>query len=600
MKVTVGRHLKQGIKSPLSYSYFLSKPYSKHITGTLLLSLLQSCNHISHVSQVHGHMVKTGLDRTHFNLSKLLASSIKDMSYAASIFRSIQNPDLFMFNTMLRCYSISERPQRGFGLFNYLRATGVLLDQFSFITTIKSCAGALAIEMGSSIHAAVIRAGFDSFLNVRNALMHFYCACWEVSDAHQLFDEFSEQNDLVSWNTLMGGYLNVSIPDMVVDLFRMLVRSSLSSNAGTVVNVLSAFGEMENHYGGETLHGSCIKIGISFDMNVATALISMYGNVRDVVSGCRVFDEILKTDVIMWNCLIDAHSKNGYLNESLSLLKLMKLEGLKPNSSTVAGLLSACAGCEAGSIGQCVANFVEQEQLALDAVLSTALLAMYSKCGFLEKAIDIFNRTEDRDTKTWTAMISAYGAHGHPKTAVACLRDMEEEGCWPNEVTFLAALSACSHGGLVEEGMNCIESMVRVYCMEPRVEHYGCLIDLLGRAGLLGQALGFINGFPFEVDATVWRTLLAACRVHGNVELGEQVKRVLVERYGDHPTDSILLSSAYAMVGRLVYDPRTRDRNGQLTAVEERVVAVITKTENIVKEIGCSSFEVTGDGLSSH
>lgn len=170
---------------------------------------------------------------------------------------------------------------------------------------------------------------------------------------------------------------------------------------------------------------------------------------------------------------------------------------------------------------------------------------------------------------------------------------MEEEGYQANEVTFLSVLSACSHGGLVEEGMNCIDRMVRLYGMEPQVEHYGCLIDLLGRAGLLGHALNFITSLPIVVDATVWRALLAACKLHGNIELAEQVKRILAERYDEHPTDSILLSNTYAMAGRLLYDNRTWQKIGEQTKLEEHRE---NKIENVVKEVGCSSIEVAGGG----
>ncbi|GMH01707.1 hypothetical protein Nepgr_003546 [Nepenthes gracilis] len=499
------------------------------------MSLLQSCSQISQVSQIHGHMVKTALDCANFNVSKVLASSIGDLNYAFSIFYSAQNPNLFMYNTMLRCYSVSEKPQGAFGLFNHLRASGILLDQFSFITTLKSCALTSAIETGLSIHG----------------------------DAHQLFDELPQRRDLVSWNTLMGGYLNISQPGSVVALFRILRRSYVGCNVATVVNVLSALGDVGNCIGGELLHGYCIKIAICLELNVITALISMYGKTGYINSGRRVFDGVLKKDVILWNCIIYGYAKNGFLEESLSLLRLMRLEGLKLNSSTLAGVLSACAASEAGGVGQCIGDFVEEEQLVLDAVLGTALLDMYSKCGFLEKAVEVFNRMESKDVKTWTAMISAYGAHGHAKSACALFHRMEGEGYWPNEVTFLTVLSACSHGGFVKEGMDCIYRMVQVYGIAPTVVHYGCIIDLLGRAGLLGQALDLIESLPIEVDATVWRALLAACRVHGNVELGDQVKRVLTERYDEHPTDSILLSGSYAMAGRLPDDALVQEMKGK-------------------------------------
>ncbi|GAB4829177.1 hypothetical protein Ancab_018842 [Ancistrocladus abbreviatus] len=440
--------------------------------------------------------------------------------------------------------------------------------------------------MGNAIHGVVIQIGFDSFVNLRNALLHFYCVCWNVRDAHQLFDEFPQQRDLVSWNTLMAGYLNVRQPCSVVELFRLLRRSYMRCNAATIVSVVSAFGDMGNHFGGELLHGHCIKNGMFLELDVVTALVSMYGKTGHINSGQRIFYGILKKDLIIWNCLIDGYARNGCLEESLSLLSLMKLEGLMPNSSTLAGVLSACAACEAGGVGQRIGNLVEEEKLTLDAVLGTALLDMYSKCGFLDKAVDVFHGMESKDVKTWTAMISAYGAHGHAKTAVALLHKMEEEGYGPNEVTFLAVLSACDHGGLVKEGVDCFQRMVGVYGIAPRIEHYGCIIDLLGRAGLLGQALDLITSLPVKADATVWRALLAACRVHGNVALGEQMKRMLAETYVVHPMDAILLSSTYAVAGRLLYEETMQEIEGKGVAMEAECGLLRMRREKVLKEIG--------------
>ncbi|CBI31981.3 unnamed protein product, partial [Vitis vinifera] len=508
------------------------KYYSTAPEDQSLISLLESCTQTSEICQVHGSMVKTGLVNVPFTLSKLLASSIQDTDYAASIFNQIPSPNLFMFNTMLRGYSISHHPKQAFVVFKGLRAQQMILDQFSFIPTLKACARELAYETGQGIHGVVVRSGHGLFTNVKNALLHFYCVCGRIGDAHQLFDEIPPKIDLVSWNTLLGGYLQVPHPTMVTCLF----------------------GEM------------CRK-----DLNVATALIDMYANAGFIDLGHKIFYQVPKKDVVLWNCLIDGYAKSDLLQESLSLLQLMKREQVKPNSSTLVGLLSACAAAGASSVGLCISNYVEEEQIALDAVLGTALVDMYCKCGFLEKAIDVFERMEIKDVKSWTAMISGYGVHGQAKNAIMIFHRMEVEGYRPNEVTFLAVLNACSHGGMVVEGISFLEKMVREYGFSPKVEHYGCMIDLLGRAGLLEEAHNLIKSLPIEGDATGWRALLAACRVYGNVDLGECVKRVLLEIFDEHPTDSILLSSTYAIAGRLP----------DYTRMQE------IKEEKMMKEAGC-------------
>ncbi|KAL6969571.1 hypothetical protein U1Q18_029282 [Sarracenia purpurea var. burkii] len=517
-----------------------------------LISLLKSCKKTSEVSQIHASFTKSGLDIAPFTLSKLLACSVMlDIEYGALIFQLIRNPNLFMFNSMLRGYSISDNPKQAFLLFNYMRAQNILLDQFSFVSTLKSCARLCASWFGLGIFSVVLQSGHYLFINVNNALLQFYCVCGEIGHAHQLFDGFSQERDLVSWNTLMFGYLHASQPAVVLDLFRKLCMERMRIGVSTVLSALSATGNLGIVLGGESLHGYCIKTGFFQDLNVVTALIAMYGRTGHIGSGRRLFDEVPACDIVLWNCLIDGYAKCGLLEESLALLRLMELERLKPNSSTLAGVLSACAASGALTVGRCIHDYVDREQLDLDAVLGTALVDMYSKCGLLEKAIDVFERIERKDLKSWTAMISGFGVHGQAKNAFTAFYRMEVEGFRPNEVTFLAVLSACSHGGLVTEGMCCFESMVQKHGLTPRPEHYGCMIDLLGRAGLLEEAHKLIRRLSTEGDATAWRALLAACRVHGNVSLGERVKRVIEEIYDEHPADSIVLSSTYAIAGRL-------------------------------------------------
>jgi pentatricopeptide repeat protein len=556
-----------------------------------LISLLISCKKTSETSQVHGFMVKNGLDRVPFTLSKLLACSIHDMEYAASIFSYIQDPNLYMFNTMLRGYSIGDDPKQTFGVFSHLRAQGIRLDQFSFIATLKACARVLAIGTGQGIHGAVVRSGHGLFIDLKNTLLHVYCACARIGDAHKLFDEFP-QYDLVSWSTMIGGYLHMSQPTMVLDLFWQMCRSGLRASVTTILSVLSAIGDFGNLRGGESLHGHCIKVGFCSDINLVTALIDMYAKTGNIELGRKIFNEAAEKDVVTWNCIIDKYARSGMVENAVALLHDMKLHGVKSNSSTLAGLLSACATSGAINIGRRINDYVEEEEMVLDEVLGTALVDMYAKCGFLEKAIDIFDRMESKDVKSWTAMISGYGVHGQARDAIMLFHRMMQEGCRPNEVTFLAILSACSHGGLVAEGMRCFEGMVCEYGLSPKVEHYGCLIDLLGRAGLLEEAHKLINSLPIRGDATAWRSLLAACRVYGNVKLGECVKRVLVQIYNEHPTDSILLSSTYAIAGRLPEERRMQEMKEEKIMKGVKWKSVGAEEEKVTKEAGCSIIEM--------
>ncbi|KAL1533142.1 pentatricopeptide repeat-containing protein, mitochondrial [Salvia divinorum] len=524
-----------------------------------LISLLQSCDQICQTARIHCLMVKTGLDRIPFPLSKLLAQvSMQDIDYANSIFKQIKSPNLYMFNTMLRGHSISTDPGNTLLLFNRMRAENHSLDfdQFTFISVLKSSSSLLEIRAGLGVHADILKSGFGSVLNVMNALLHFYCVCGMIKDARQLFDELGLRKDLVSWNTLMGGYLCVKEYAFVLDLFKLLCLDSFGVGVTTILSVVSAVGQLLNVSMGEAIHVFCFKVGFLSNVNVVAALISMYGKHGRMQSARRIFDEIdVKSDVVLWNCLIDGYARTDLLEEAMKLLRLMKDNGIRPNSSTVAGLLSACSASGALGIGEYVHGYAKEEQLPLDAVLGTAIVNMYAKSGLLDKAVDVFNRLEFKDVKSWTAMISGCGMHGQAGHAVTLFRRMEEEGVVPNEVTFLTVMNACSHGGLMREGLSCFRKMVKAYQLMPKIEHYGCMIDLLGRAGLLEEAYELIKGLPVERDATAWRALLRACRVYGNVKLAERVKEELRGISENHAADSLSLAGAYVAAG-MVADQR--------------------------------------------
>lgn len=535
-----------------------------------IISLIQSCEQISEAAQVHGLMIKAGLDQIPFPFSKFLAQvCMQDIDYAVYVFKQIKSPNLFMLNTMLRGHSISDDPRKALVLFNYTRAQNYRhdfsLDQFTFVSVLKSCSRLFDICTGLGVHSVVVKSGFDLFLNVMNALLHFYCVCGRIQDAHQLFDEMGAGKDLVSWNTIMGGYLSVAQYALVVDLFKELYRDGFDITITTILTVLSASREALNISFGKCVHIFCFKVGFLSYLNVATALISMYGKHGNIRSARQIFDEIdVKKDVILWNCLIDVYARCDLLVEALELLKLMKHHHKQPNSSTLASLLSACSASGALAIGEYIKNYAEEQKLVFDVVLGTAVVDMYAKSGLLEKAFNVFHQMESKDVKCWTAMISGCGAHGQAHRAITLFHRMEEEGFKPNEVTFLAVLNACSHGGLVTEGLICFRRMVEVYKMKPTIEHYGCMVDLLGRAGLLEEAYEVIKGLPVERDATAWRALIGACRVYGNVDLAERVKEELELMDEDHPADLITLSGTYVVAGMVPHQRSVVKRENHL------------------------------------
>ncbi|KAK1376485.1 Pentatricopeptide repeat-containing protein [Heracleum sosnowskyi] len=580
---TIASTLKQKFKinpKPIFTKHFFSTN-----TNQYLISQLPFCKKASEITQIHGYMIKNGLDTVAFPVSKLLAASIIDTHYAISIFKFIQTPNVFMFNTMLRCYSVSDYPNEALVMFNYMRAVGVLLDEFSFVSVIKSCARLFEVRTGCVVHALAFKTGNVLHVCVRNTVLQLYCVCRKIEDACKVFEDGSVRRDLVSWNVMMGGYLYVCRGEVVLNLFKRMLLDGVRVEGSTMLSVLSGVSEVGGALEGECLHCYCVKCGFVMDANVVTALVGMYGKIGKMDSGRSAFDEVEVKDVVLWNCLMDVYAKNGMLEEALNLLRLMKNRGVRANSSTLAGLLSFCATSGALAVGKCIHEYVEQQQLVLDAVLGTALLDMYCKCGLLREAVDVFKKMVSKDVKCWTAMILGYGMHGEAKDAIMIFYQMAEEGFRHNEVTFLAVLSACSHGGLVAEGTGFFKIMIEDYGLKPKVEHYGCMIDLFGRAGLLEEAHNLIKSLPIKSDAAAWRALLAACRVYGNVDLGKSVKKALEDNYGEHPADSIILSSTYAVAG-------SRPCLQTTQVIGRKIEDNYEYGSRGVKEAGCSAIEL--------
>ncbi|RYR36352.1 hypothetical protein Ahy_A10g051330 [Arachis hypogaea] len=286
----------------------------------------------------------------------------------------------------------------------------------------------------------------------------------------------------------MACHLLASQPKLTFHLFRKMRCCKVQDRVATALSLLSATADTRDFLRGKCLHGYYIRLGLISNLNVLTVLIDLYARMGRIYLAHRVFDGVAQKN----NCLIGKYARNGMLREAVRLLQQMRLESLKPNLSTLVGL--PCFQIYANST-------IQEEKLELDAVLGTALVNAYAKCDFLDKATDIFERMKGKDIKAGTTMISGHGIHGQPTNAAKLFNRMESEGFRPNEVTFLAVLSACSHGGLVIDGMEIFKSMVCKYGFSPRD------------------------------DATAWPTLLFACQVYDGVKLEKCVKNVLSSIY---------------------------------------------------------------------
>lgn len=315
------------------------------------------------------------------------------------------------------------------------------------------------------------------------------------------------------------------------------------------------------------------------DVITWTAMINGYVKCGEIKVARELFDEMPVKNAVAWSAMINGYAQVGLFKEGLDLFNDMQLEGVRPNHAGIVGALSACGFLGALDQGKWIHAYVDRHKMELDLVLGTALIDMYSKCGCMEAACCVFDEMPHRDVYAFTSLISGLANHGQSVASFDLLTRMQREGVRPNEVTFICILSTCSRIGLVEEGLKMFESMSGVYGIEPGVEHYGCLVDLLGRAGMLEQAKKVVRGMPMEPDSYVLGALLNACRVHGDVELGEEMVNGLVEKSLDHGGVHVLLSNIFASLDQWV----------DVEKVRKGMV------EKSVKKVpGCSLIEVDG------
>ncbi|CAO2169197.1 unnamed protein product [Urochloa humidicola] len=300
------------------------------------------------------------------------------------------------------------------------------------------------------------------------------------------------------------------------------------------------------------LHANAVAEGHLRDALLSTSLMRCYANGGDGNGARRLFDEMQVRDTVSWNVLITCYMKNRRTKDALKLFEEMRgREGeAEPDDVTCILLLQACTSLGALDFGERVWAYAEERGYGGELKVRNSLIAMYSRCGCVEKAYRMFCETPRKSVVSWSAMISGLAANGFGKDAISAFEEMIRSGVAPDEQTFTGVLSACSHSGLVDEGFRFFDMMRCEYQLKPNVRHYGCIVDLMGRAGLLDEAYELVTKeMRVAPDATIWRTLLGACRIHGHVDLGERVISHLIELKAQKAGDYVLLLNTYAAVG---------------------------------------------------
>lgn len=388
--------------------------------------------------------------------------------------------------------------------------------------------------------------GFDLFLATK--LVNFYSVCDSLRNAHLLFDRIPKSN-LFLWNVLIRGYAWNGPYEAAISLYHQMLEYGLAPDNFTFPFVLKACSALSAIEEGRNIHEHAIRSGWETDVFVGAALIDMYAKCGCVRSAREVFDKIIERDAVLWNSMLAAYSQNGHPDESLALCSEMALAGLRPTEATLVTVISASADIAALPQGKELHGFSWKHRFESNDKVKTALVDMYAKCGSVKVARNLFERLKEKRVVSWNAIITGYAMHGHANEALDLFEEMKEKSL-PDHITFVGVLAACSHGGLLDEGWIFFESMVRDYRIVPTIQHYTCMVDLLGHCGRLDEAYNLIMQMRAMPDSGVWGALLNSCKIHGNVELGEVALEKLIELDPDDSGNYVILSNIYAQAGK--------------------------------------------------
>ncbi|XP_020590765.1 pentatricopeptide repeat-containing protein At3g04750, mitochondrial [Phalaenopsis equestris] len=561
----------------------------KHPT---LLFLEKNCITIHHFREILAQMMRLHLTAQTFPMSRLLYFAAVShpehlLHYAFLLFQHFTpNPNLFVFNTMISALSFSLT--QSISMYKLMLCCRIRPDEHSLLSLLKLCS---CLSVTKQIHTHIIVNGFNWHVYLQNSLINMYMVCGKLESAYQVF-EIMPLKDVVSYNTMISGYAKKSHSWEAFELFHEMVRSGIELDLYTVVGLLQCCVQLKDEVLGKSVHGLVMRRLSTCEASlvVNNALMGMYAKCEQMRICLKVFEELEKKDSISWNIIISGFVNSGELDIAcqyfskapirdlvswnsllggfarkgdwramMNFFEKMLAQNVKPDKITSITLVSAASEMGVLDQGRCVHGWVVKAHGSADAFLGSALIDMYCKCGSSGSSLQVFELIKDKDITAWTAMISGLAFHGHGTKALEIFGKLGEGGLVPNFVTLIAVLTACSHSGLVDEGLRIFSNMKQEYGVEPGVEHYGCLVDLLARSGKLNEARDVIGRMPMKPTQSMWGAILSASRAHGDMKLAMEALNKLVVLEPEDDGGYVLLSNVYASCGRWIYSDMVRE-----------------------------------------
>ncbi|XP_026460414.1 pentatricopeptide repeat-containing protein At5g04780, mitochondrial-like [Papaver somniferum] len=433
----------------------------------------------------------------------------------------------------------------------------------------RNCLPLSAINQIKQTHTQILINGFYQNLTLQTDLILVYSRCSDhLKYAQQVFDRMTDRN-MHSWNILISSYVQNSLYHDSLRMFDEFLKTGLRPDHFTFPSIFKACAGIGDSCIGKVMHSWIIKLGFEDHVVVRSSLIDFYAKCENLIDANRLFGKMVVRDVVVWNSMIGGFARAGFSEEALFCFKEMQEEGLKMDLRTIPSILSACGKEDDLMKGKEIhGQVVKSLRFSRDIAIGNAIIDMYAKCGCLSNSRLVFKNMNDLSVVTWTTLISSYGVNGKGEESIILFEEMIAAGFKPNCVTFTAILSSCSHSGLIHQGRRIFNSMSSDFGIKPGIEHYACMVDLLGRFGHLEEALELVKNFPGEAAASVWGALLGACRIHKNMEIGEIAAYQLFELEAHNSSNYIALSNIYESVGRWDNVQKLRARMKELALVK--------------------------------
>ncbi|XP_010546138.1 PREDICTED: pentatricopeptide repeat-containing protein DOT4, chloroplastic-like [Tarenaya hassleriana] len=531
-----------------------------------LSAAVQACIGLDSVDSgemVHAQIIIRGFSSLSFVSTCLLNmyAKVGRLSESCRVFYSMASPNVISWNAMIAGFVSNGLFLEAYHSFLKMRDEGIM-PNISTIISVSNAIGQLGdIGKGREIELIAFEMDMRSNIHVGTALINMFAKCGCLDGARSVFESnYCECEVNLPWNAMISGYSMSGNSEKAVLLFMKMCRKGVEPDIFTYCSVLNSVADTRSLELGKQVHVMILKSGQDLiEVSLCNALMDVYAKCGELESMRKVFDRLEDRNLISWTTLVTAYSQSCEWGEALSIFSRMREIGFQLNQISLSSVLVPCSSLCFLEYGQQVHSLSYKTGYSGDKSVDSALIDMYAKCGRISDAQKVFKFSSDPDVISWTAMIWGYAQHGMAKDALKLFRQMEFVIPKPNSITLLCVLFACSHGGLVQEGLQYFQLMEEKYGLTPEMEHYACVVDLLGRVGHLAEACEFISKMPIEPDEKVWLTLLGACRVHRDIQLAEIAAQKVLSCNPESSAALILLANAYREAGNIENEKLVRN-----------------------------------------